>query len=240
MILDRNSAKPLYIQLEDILRSCIMNGEWEVNHPIPSEFELSKMYGLSRMTVRSVLTKLVNEGLLYRVQGKGTYVAEPKITTKSLAYMGIREQLELMGYQTSTELINFELTAVDVNTADKLGETVGAPVYFIERVRSVNNAPISIHRSYIPQRLCPNFTPENLESEQLCVILDKKYGLKSANVSETLSSLVAMEREADLLLIEPRSPLLILEDIIKNAEGIVFEYSKVLYRGDKITLHFEF
>ena len=70
--------------------------------------------------------------------------------------------------------------------------------------------------------------------------MDKKYGLKSANVSETLSSLVAMEREADLLLIEPRSPLLILEDIIKNAEGIVFEYSKVLYRGDKITLHFEF
>lgn len=102
MVLDKNSPKPLYAQLEDILRTAILNKEWEVNHAIPSEIELSRMYSISRMTVRAVITQLVNEGMLYRVQGKGTFVAEPKISTKSLAYMGVREQLERMGYQTST------------------------------------------------------------------------------------------------------------------------------------------
>ena len=92
-MLDRNNPKPLYAQFEDLLRSAIMAGEWETNHAIPSENELSRTYGLSRMTVRSVITQLVKEGLLFRVQGKGTFVAAPKITTRSPAYMGIREQL---------------------------------------------------------------------------------------------------------------------------------------------------
>ncbi len=85
-MLDRNSPTPLYAQLEDVLRAAIINREWEVNTSIPSEVELSKNYNLSRMTVRSVITTLVNEGLLYRVQGKGTFIAEPKIATRSLAY----------------------------------------------------------------------------------------------------------------------------------------------------------
>ena len=137
MVLDKNSPKPLYAQLEDILRTAILNKEWEVNHAIPSEIELSRMYSISRMTVRAVITQLVNEGMLYRVQGKGTFVAEPKISTKSLAYMGVREQLERMGYQTSTRLVRFETVRANAHIAGKLGITRGDEVVFIERVRLV-------------------------------------------------------------------------------------------------------
>lgn len=106
-MLERNSPTPLYQQLEDILRVFISNGQWSPDHPIPSENELSKAYGLSRMTVRAVITNLVREGLLYRVQGKGTFVVPPKISTRSPAYLGIREQLEEQGYSTATKLVEF-------------------------------------------------------------------------------------------------------------------------------------
>ena len=94
-MLEKNSPKPLYQQLKDILVDAIDSEKWKANEKIPSENELSCIYGLSRMTVRSVLTDLVKEGLLYRVQGKGTFVAE-KIVTVSPSYIGIREHLEKM------------------------------------------------------------------------------------------------------------------------------------------------
>ncbi len=239
-MIDRNSPIPLYMQLEDILRTALINHEWAVNTPISSELELSKTYNLSRMTVRSVLTTLVNEGLLYRVQGKGTFVAEPKIATRSLAYMGIREQLESMGYETSTELVSFKRIHADASLANVLSIPSGEEIQYIERVRSIKDDPISIHKSYIPQRLCPTLTDELMETEQLCVIMAQEFNLKAEKVSESLSAILANEREAELLLVEPRHPLLMLEDINRTAEGVVFEYSKVLFRGDKIKLHFEF
>ncbi|MDR3255336.1 MAG: GntR family transcriptional regulator [Synergistaceae bacterium] len=239
-MLDKSSPKPLYLQLEEILRTSIHNGEWEPNHAIPSEIELSRLYDVSRMTTRSVVTQLVNEGLLYRVQGKGTFVAEPKITTQSLAYMGVREQLERMGYQIETKLVDFSETKADARVSDILEVSAGDALYYIRRVRFADGKHISLHTSYIPQSLAPGLTDENLESEQLCVILKRQFGLDPASVSETLESVLANDKEADLLKIDRRFPLLMLEDVNKTASGKIFEYSKVLFRGDKIKLRFEY
>ena len=239
-MLDRNNPKPLYAQFEDLLRSAIMAGEWETNHAIPSENELSRTYGLSRMTVRSVITQLVKEGLLFRVQGKGTFVAAPKITTRSPAYMGIREQLEEMGYEISTELKTFEVRQANAHVARALEVEKGSEVTYIKRLRFVGGQPISIHRSYLPTELCPSLSADSLESEQLCVVVEREFGMKAATVSESLESVLASAEEAELLGIDRSYPLLLLEDINKTVDGKIFEYTKVLFRGDKIKLHFEY
>lgn len=239
-MLDRNDPKPLYVQLEEILRFSIANSEWEANQLIPSENELSKTYGLSRMTVRSVIINLVNEGLLYRVQGKGTFVSPPKISTKSPAYQGVREQLEMQGYKIETKIIENVLISPDNRIMNILGVLQNEKVVFIKRVRIADGIPVSIHNSYIPVRLCPIIPAEELETDQLCTIMDKRYGLRAASVTETLESVLASEEEAKLLMIERRHPLLLLEDINRTSEGRVFEYTKIAYRGDKIKLTFEF
>ena len=100
--LDRGGSTPLYMQLATVLRGQIERGEWKPDQKIPSENELNRMYGISRLTARQVLAQLVSEDLLFRVQGKGTFVAIPKIATRALAYMGIREQLERMEISTTT------------------------------------------------------------------------------------------------------------------------------------------
>ena len=93
-MLDRSSSQPLYVQIRNILVSRLDSEQYRVNEQIPSEKTLCQEFGISRETLRSVLTELVREGRLYRVQGKGTFVAEPKITANAISYAGIRQQLE--------------------------------------------------------------------------------------------------------------------------------------------------
>ncbi|HEX2946887.1 MAG TPA: GntR family transcriptional regulator [Clostridia bacterium] len=239
-MLERSNPKPLYLQLTEIIREKIHNGEWETNNPIPSENELSKIYGLSRMTVRSVITQFVSEGLLYRVPGKGTFVAEPKITAKSLSYAGIREQLEQMGYAISTRILSTETIDAAGQVAENLALESGTPVYMIKRLRFIEKNPLSLHVSYMPVKMCEGFDSEKLEKEQLCVVLKNDYGLSRGKVVETLESSMAKSAEAKLLEVKAGHPLLLLEDIIYSADGIPFEYSKVLFRGDKIKIKMEF
>lgn len=239
-MLKRRSPKPLYAQLEEIIRNRIESGEWGPHDLIPSENELSRMYKMSRMTVRSVLTLLSREGLIYRVPGKGTFVAEQKITTGPLSYMGIREQLEKMGYEISTKIVRVDRVNSPKQIAKKLELKERLPIYILERVRYIEDEPISLHLSHIPSHYCEGLEDKDLEGEQLCSILDRDYNLRRGKVVETLESIRARAYEAKLLSIKSGHPLLLLEDVIYSSNDQPFEYSRVLFRGDKIKLRFEF
>lgn len=239
-MLDRNNPKPLYQQFRDVVDEKINSGEWKPNDKIPSENQLSSQYGLSRMTVRSVLMELVKEDKLYRVQGKGTFVAEQKIEAQSLYYVGVREQLEQMGYEVSTKTIDCQLVPCNRNVAKHLNLEEGTPVFMIKRVRSIKDGPVSIHISYIPQKYSKDLTPGLLEQEQLCVLMNQRYGLQRKRVSETLESIAADVEEADLLNVKPGHPLLLLKDDLYSEEDTPYEYTKVVFRGDKVKIRLNF
>ncbi|EOT28755.1 hypothetical protein C805_00276 [Eubacterium sp. 14-2] len=238
-MLDRNNPKPLYQQLMDILIDAIDSGKWEANKKIPSENELSATYGLSRMTVRSVLTDLVKEGRLYRVQGIGTFVAE-KIETFSPSYIGIREQLEKMGYEVATKIIECGIEPCSATVAKHLKLPKEAPVFKIKRVRCIKGGPISIHISYVNSSYSKTLTPEALEKEQLCILLNQNYGIKRKKALETLESVQASEGEAALLDVEKGYPLLLLKDILYSETDEPYEYTKVVFRGDKIKIRLQY
>ena len=228
-MLEKNSPKPLYQQLKDILVDAIDSEKWKANEKIPSENELSSIYGLSRMTVRSVLTDLVKEGLLYRVQGKGTFVAE-KIVTVSPSYIGIREQLEKMGYEVETRIVECQEERSSETVAKKLNLLPGESVFKIKRVRYIKGDPISLHISYINARY----------KEKLCVLLSENYGIHKKKVSETLESVVASNEEAELLAVEKGHPLLLLRDVLYDEISRPYEYTKVVFRGDRIKIRLQY
>jgi len=238
--LDRNNPKPLYRQLRDIIDEKISSGEWKPGDRIPSENELSRQYGLSRMTARAVLQELVKEERLYRVQGKGTFVAEQKIEAQSLRYVGIREQLEKLGYAVETKTLFCGLVSSDRDVAKHLGVAEGAPVFMIRRVRSIQGKPISIHVSYILEQYSKGLSPEILEQEQLCVLMNEFFGLCREGVHETLESVVADWEEAKLLEVERGHPLLMLKDELFSEDGLAYEYTKVVFRGDKVKIRLSF
>ena len=238
-MLEKNSPKPLYQQLKDILVDAIDSEKWKANEKIPSENELSSIYGLSRMTVRSVLTDLVKEGLLYREQGKGTFVAE-KIVTVSPSYIGIREQLEKMGYEVETRIVECQEERSSETVAKKLNLLPGESVFKIKRVRYIKGDPISLHISYINARYKEKLTVEMLEKEQLCVLLSENYGIHKKKVSETLESVVASNEEAELLAVEKGHPLLLLRDVLYDEISRPYEYTKVVFRGDRIKIRLQY
>ncbi len=238
--LDRESAVPLYAQLEAILRSRIERGEWRANQRVPSENELNKAYGLSRMTARGVLNKLVAEGVLFRVPGKGTFLSPHKFDAVSPAYRGVREQLEAAGYHTATVVLSSGLEEPAAVVRDRLGLRDGARVHAIHRLRSAQDEPISLHHSYVPADLAPDLARHDAAQEQLCVILEKHYGLAMKHVVEHLEAGSADTKEAELLGMRRGQPVLRLEDVISDTRGTAFEYSTIVFRGDKIRLGFDY
>lgn len=240
-LLDRDSAIPLYVQLSNILRAKIESNEWQPQQKIPSENELNQIYGVSRMTARQVIAQLANEGLLFRVQGKGTFVTPQKIKTRTPSgYQGIRKQLEQQGYHTETHLLSREVVPASTGTARALGIAPEAPIYLIRRVRLADGEPISLHTSEVPQALAPGLEHVDVVDVQLCVALAENYDLQMGEVEETLEITKATTAEAKALSIPRGSALLLLEQTISTPGGTTFEHSKVVFRGDKIKLQFNY
>ncbi len=238
--LDRGGSTPLYMQLASVLRGQIERGEWQPGQKIPSENELNRMYGISRMTARQVLAQLVSEDLLFRVQGKGTFVARPKIATRALAYMGIRQQLERMGISTTTRVLSTEVLPADTVVAAALRVRRGTLVHEIRRLRLAEDEPISLHTSYVPRHLAAGLAGEDLVNLQLCQILEEGYELRMTKVKEALEATMASAAEAKLLRVRRTMPLLLLRQEIADPSERHFEFSRILFRGDKIRIEFHY
>ena len=238
--LDRDSSVPLYVQLEAALRQRIEAGEWRANERVPSENELNRAYGLSRMTARGVLSKLVADGVLFRVPGKGTFLSPRRFEAVSPAYQGVREQLEAAGVETSTLVLSHRVEPASTGVREKLGLPVGAQVHAIHRLRLAGDEPLSLHHSYVPAALAPDLGDHDPGKEQLCVILEKHYGLAMKHVVEHLEASTALPDEAELLGMRRGQPVLRLEDVIADITGTPFEHSTIVFRGDKIRLGFEY
>lgn len=240
MLLDKQSPQPLHVQFENIVRHKIDNEEWQPNSIIPSENELSKMYGISRMTVRGVLNRIVSAGLLKRVPGKGTFVAESKIEGRPLSYMGIREQLEKMGFQTTTKLISIDSLEATSRIAKVLEVPKNEPLYKLSRVRYVKGLPLSLHVSYLPKKLTPDLENMDTLGTQLCDILKHEYKHPILRQVELLESVLPSAEEAEILEVNTTFPLLQLENFFYTNNNVPVEYSRVVFRGDKIKIRLEY
>ena len=238
MVIDKNSPVTLHAQLYQYLKNNIDNLEYEPNQMIPSENELCNTFYISRTTVRNVLSQMTSEGLLYRVPGKGTFVAEPKITTMPIAKMGIREQLEEMGYQTDTRLYEKKIGSAGKKIAKKLQIPVGSQVYIITRVRNVNGAPLSLHTTYLPVEICKGLLDQDLDARPLCDILQEHYNIFPKWGEETLEGVLSNNMEAEYLNVKKGSSLLYLECTMYSTDNIPYEMDKVIFRGDSIKLKF--
>lgn len=238
--LDRTSDMPLYRQLETELRARLADNNWKDGDRFPSENELSTLSGLSRMTVRNVVNELVNDGLLFRVQGKGTFVSPKKLHMASTAYAGIREQLERMGLPTKTVLTDLRVTRAGTKAGRMLGVEPDARVQYIERVRTTGNQPVSLHRSYVPVDIARGLHRYDLEGRQLCHILEEHYQLRQAFSTQTLESVRAQAGEAKLLDIRPGDPVLLLEEVNRTENRRIFEFTQIIFRGDIVKLQFDY
>lgn len=152
-MINKNSPIPIYYQLGEQIKALIEKGELKPGDALPPEREFAEKYQISRMTVRQAFTQLVNEGYLYRMQGKGTFVAERKIEQLLQGVTSFSEDMKARGLEPSSELIRFEMQPAAASIAEQLSIDESDPVYEIERIRLADGVPMALETSYLPVKL---------------------------------------------------------------------------------------
>ena len=170
--LDKDVPIPLYFQLKEIIEEKITSGQLEPGDLLPSERELSDRYNISRPTIRQALQELVNEGLLYREKGKGTFVAKPKIKYGFIQRLTtFYEDMERKGYKLKTKIRKQEIREAPKRIAEKLNLKTDNKVIFLDRVRYIEEEPIVRVLNFVPYEKCPRLIDINLEDKSLYKVM---------------------------------------------------------------------
>ena len=233
-LIKKDSPIPYYFQLEEILKGEIESGKWAPGQQIPSESELCEILGVSRTVVRQALNELVNEGLLYRRKGKGTFVTRSKIAESLVQNLtGFYEDMVVKGLTPITQVLKQKLIPASKKVAGMLKLKEGDQVIRIDRLRSVGNGPILIVTTFLPYEICPALLEEDLTNQSLYAVLEGRYELEIARGRRTLEAISASEADAKLLGIEEGDPLILLKSVSYLEDGGPIEYFEAKHRGDR-------
>ncbi|MFD0871414.1 HTH-type transcriptional repressor yvoA [Chlamydia abortus] len=225
---------PLYHQLKEIFDAKIANGEWKPGQLIPTENELIAQYKVSRTTVREAVTALVNEGKLEKKQGKGTLVCNPKLVERLGRLTGFTEEMIAKGFVPGAKVLEVGEIDPPPVVRERLLSGKEEKVLHIQRIRLANEEPIAIERTYWPLEIGRWFLQEDLENIAFYSVLEQ-HGIQLRDADEGISSTAASKKDAQLLNIKERDPLLRMERITYALNGMPIEYTFTDYRSDRYT-----
>jgi GntR family transcriptional regulator len=199
---------------------------------VPPERELAQRYGTSRTTVRQALAELAVEGKLLRMQGKGTFVAKPKVA-QVLELTSYTEDMRAHGLQPRTMILGTGYIAAGEDLAGFLGIRTGGRVLRIHRLRLADGEPMSIDACYLPARRFPGLRRNLKKNSSLYETLACAYGVELAEAAETIETVLAGPDDARLLGVDVGLPLLLVSRHSFDQSGSAVEWAQSWYRGDR-------
>lgn len=223
---------PLYSQIKAIIQRQIDEEELKPGDRAPSERDLATRFGVSRMTARQALQALEQEGVIRRVQGRGSFVARSKISESLPHLVGFSEDMRRRGLVPSTEVLSIREELPTRALAGELRLALGQTVTNIHRLRSASGERMALETASIPSHLCPGIADEDLTGS-LYDLLERKYGIALARASQVIEGVHAGPAEAALLSIPVGAALLRLRRRSVDATGVPVEYVVALYRADR-------
>ena len=222
----------IYLAIKDNIEQQIKEGEIPLGARLPSERDLAQEYGVNRATVRRAIETLIDEGVLFRIWGKGTFVSEPKIFYTRSFLLGFTDSMLRQGIKPGAKLIRVETLSANKKLAGRMNLSIGEKVYHLIRVRTANDMPLAIENSFHPYKYCHGIENYDLEGS-IYLLLKEKFNIEVFRAEESIEPTIANESEAKVLNILPGTPLLLLERVTFTKENTIVEYAKDLYRGDK-------
>ena len=211
--------KPLYSRIQEYIAELIISGKLAPDTKIQSERDFSEDLGVSRMTVRRAITELVNEGLLERKHGTGTYVAKPKVTYESRELVNYGQALQARNIAAASQLLEFDEIVASRRLAEILRIEIGDPIYRVSILRFANRVPVILERVFIPCTLCPKLEEWDLEKSPIYDLLTDVYHINPLRISQTVEAVVADEPVTQQLRVSEGFPLLMLSRVIYGKES---------------------
>lgn len=236
------SGIPLYIQIKDYIREKIESGELKTADKIPSEELLCEKFGVSKITVIRALRDLVNEGIIIRKQGKGSFVKEPNYKEDLSKFANFRNIHTWSHGNSKHKILKWHIIKPSKEIRDRMKLTKKDKVLEIVRLRYFKSEPVAFERTYIPDNLIP-FLEEKKELFEKKIVYDifktiPKISPESSQIF--IKPLLVDEFYAKTFKIAVGNPLLQWDRITFSKDKKVIEFSMFCTRGDKCKHYIEF
>ncbi|MCH4057142.1 MAG: GntR family transcriptional regulator [Lactobacillaceae bacterium] len=229
---------PVYIQIHNQIKRDIEAGIWKVGDRIPSERALSGQFGVSRMTLRQALQTLVDEGILERRIGAGTYVARQKVQEKMSGTTSFSEIMRSQGKFPSSQTISYRTLSPSLSEQERLQLSETDKVVRMERIRLADRVPISFEVTTIPAYLVKDFSHAEV-TDSFYATMAQKGHYEIGHAKQTVTATLASESIADYLDLKRGDPILRLRQITYLSDGRPFEYVRTQYAGERFEFYLE-
>lgn len=224
------STRTKSAQLREHLVAMIA-GELGPHDQLPTERELAETLSVSRLTVRRVLDRMEAEGKVYRIQGAGTFVSEPRIA-KSIELTSFSEDMRQRGLKPGTRVLSTAEVMAGAHIGYALGISPGDRVHYIVRLRTADDAPMCLEKIRIPAYLAPGLLQLSLEGS-LYETLASDFNIELERADQEIRCTVLEPEDAELLQVPTLSPAFAVERTVFDARGRAIEHAAALYRGDR-------
>ena len=199
---------------------------------LPSERELAERYGLARMTVRGEIERLTAEGSVYRLHGRGTFVAEPRIAQAG-ALTSFSEDMLARGQVPGSTVTSSELVAADGFLAGTLEVKAGDACFRLDRVRTADGRPMAIEQVYLPLERFDGVDGIDFADASLFEVLEDRFGVTLGDAEQRVVAVAIKADEAPLLGVPEGAPGLRFHTVTRDRDGAPVLYAMSLYPGDR-------
>jgi GntR family transcriptional regulator len=233
-IVDKDIDIPLHVQLSQIIKNMIINKELVEGTYLMPERELCKLQNISRMTVNKAILGLVNEGLLERKQGKGTFVAYKKQKHKFQNLKGFTEVMNEKGLSVKNKILSFELKTQNENVREKLNiEDKDELIFKIKRLRIIEDEPFALETVYVPQKMCFDLNEKLVEENSLYTLFRERYNYKTKKAVQTIDPTKLNKSDANILKQKVNSLALKFDRVVYTQDNGILEYTISIFTSDK-------
>lgn len=233
-MLKETPSLPLYHNIKNVIRKRILEGTYPVGGKIPNEHEISREFGVHRLTIRRALALLVQEGYLQRIRRRGTFVLKPEKEFEELELAGFFDELLSHVSKFKAKRIEIYHQTPPEMVADRLQMENGkAKVTVIKRVRFLGKVPSAYTVSYLPLAIGKKIHKKDLRQMPLLQIFKEKLKIPLGEAFQTIEASIADYDVAEALGIFPGAQILLIQRTFFTKSEQPFDFVQTFYRGDK-------
>lgn len=235
-MVERRSPVPIYIQIQEDIKAAISAGKLLPGNAIPSELCLSKEYGISRATVQKALDRLVLDGTLYRIHGKGTFVGNPRSFQAFPLLFSFEKSLRQLGHDVKSSVVSCQVIKADQEACEFLGLGKGTNVIKLVRLLSVDGEPSLLHVAMLEHPRFAAVLQIDFSHKSLTEVVEEISGQKIVGSRSYVKSAAADAVVAKLLKIKKGSPILQLKEVAYGVQNQPLRYTCGEFRADRFRL----
>lgn len=234
-----HSGKPRHEQISDWLREQIQEHVFAVHAQIPSESQLTERFDVSRITVRRALQTLENEGLIYRRQGLGSFVADTRVRQGLVRLTDFVEDMTQAGLAAASTILHFDQEPASADIAKRLQVPEGQVIFRLDRLRLADGAPVAFDRTWMSVFYAGLLDGHDLEQRTIYSILESQYGITIERGRYRIEAVNAQADIAESLAVPPGRALLMIERTSFIQEDKRLYFQRRYYRSDRVAYELE-